>query len=94
MKIPMMQSIEAMRKKPEFEYIYSVNSVAIKNKAVAIRLKCLELIRGGERCLTALSKQLGVHRVTVRVYLKELADNGLIELVIGTGVKAQIVNVL
>lgn len=94
MKIPMMQSIEAMRTKPEFEYIYSVNSVAIKNKAVAIRLKCLELIKGGERCLSALSKQLGVHRVTVRIYLQELADNGLIEFTSGTGTKTKIVNVL
>ncbi len=87
-----MQSIIAMNTKPEFAPIYSINTVTIKRKAIAIREKCLELIKSGERCLKALSKILNVHRVTVVCYLKELDEKGFIEFTTKGG--AKIVSVL
>ena len=92
MKIPMMQSITAMNTKPKFEKVYSINTITIRRRAIAIREKCLELIKSGERCLKALSKILNVHRVTVVCYLKELDEKGFIEFTTKGG--AKIVNVL
>ena len=92
MKVSMMQAITVMNTKPEFDDSMPPHCIKNSRKAIAIREKCLELIKSGERCLTVLSAELDVHRTTLIGYLRELRDNGFIEFTTKGG--AKIVNVL
>ena len=66
MKISMMQSIEAMRKKPNFRVRKVLSGKAKMNIAVN---KCYELIKDGVVELTSLARTLGVTNYTARGYL-------------------------
>ncbi len=93
MKIPMMQSITAI-KAPKVEHKSSAIGDSQIKQAKLNREYCLKLIVNGERNIDELVRLIGKHLKTLHIYLKEFAANGLIELVIGRSLKTKIVNVL
>ena len=89
-----MQSIAAINKTVK---VKSKRPNAGDNQIIKGRLNrelCMKYIVNGVRDVKALAELMNKHIKTLLGYLKEFAANGLIELVIGLGLKTKIVNVL
>lgn len=93
MNINMFDAITAIRKTPDIMPVEVVFSHKRASKAKAVRKRCFDMIKQGERDLSVISKALKVHRSTLLVYLRELRVKGLIDVEIIRTKEAKILSV-